>query len=56
MAGEAYAEQFGKRAFSGGQFAEKVEKMVSELRDKYGLSGKSVEAAPEWGQMGLFQE
>ena len=33
---------------------EKVEGMVFELREKFGFAERRVEAAPEWGQMGLF--
>jgi DNA repair photolyase len=52
----AYAERYGRRAYVGGQFSENVERMVAELKEKFGFAKTRAEAAPEWGQMALFAE
>lgn len=51
---QAYARHFRRDVYMRGNFTENLEKIVAEMRNKYGLGARGAEAAPEWGQMDLF--
>lgn len=50
----AYAGHFRRGAYLRGDFTENLERIVAEMRCKYGLGSSGAEVAPEWGQMALF--
>ncbi len=48
----AYRAAYGRSGYVRGELAERLQLRVAELRGKYGLKGRTAQAA--WGQMELF--
>ena len=51
---QAYRQYYATRSYPTEPYADKIHAIVAGLKQKYGLTGKQMPLAPEWGQMGLF--
>jgi DNA repair photolyase len=52
----SYREGYARTSHLGGDHVKRLESIVAEIREKYGLNSRKLAPAPEWGQMGLFTD
>jgi len=52
----AYRESYARDSHLGGEHVKRLEAVVAGIREKYGLNSRKLDPAPDWGQMGLFND